>query len=212
MTSRSIEGFLHTGGNVTKIASALGLDSSLLQLTPHCGSILINLDFCMDRGLMRHASFHPYPYRLLIDDQAFYYFTLPDPLMTCVSNPTNWKYSVDGWGETIEVPSDSPMPEYTPEVEDPASEYTPGRDAPHTTVLTNNLNLQETDVQSQSVVMHTELATLLQEVANLSLQIELNDATYVSQANELAREVADLRCQLAEIQCPEHTIQPPSIR
>lgn len=60
MTAISIEGFLHAGGNVTQIVFALGLDSRLLQLTPYCGSTQIDLDFCMDRGLMKRASFLPY--------------------------------------------------------------------------------------------------------------------------------------------------------
>lgn len=59
-TARSTKGFLHAGGNVIQITSALGLDSRLFQLTPYCGSSLIDLDFCMDCVLMRHASFHPY--------------------------------------------------------------------------------------------------------------------------------------------------------
>lgn len=126
---------------MTQIASALGLDSRLLQLTPYCGSTLIDLDFFIDRGLIRRASFHPYQYRLLINEQVVYYFTLPDPQMTRVSNPTNWNYSVEGWGETVDVPSDSLVPEYTPAPEEPVPEYTSERVAPHTSIFTNNLYL-----------------------------------------------------------------------
>ena len=96
MAASSSEGYLHAGGNVTLIASALGLDSQLLRLTPYCGSTRIDIDFCLDHGLMRRASFHPYQYRLLIDDQTVYYFTLPDPQMTCVSNWENWNYTLEG--------------------------------------------------------------------------------------------------------------------
>ncbi|XP_058762818.1 uncharacterized protein LOC131636188 [Vicia villosa] len=38
-TARSTVGFIHSGGNVTQIASALGLDMMLFQLTPYCGQI-----------------------------------------------------------------------------------------------------------------------------------------------------------------------------
>lgn len=147
----------------------------------------------MDRVLIRCAQFHPYQYRLLIDDQNVCYFTLPDPLMTCVSNPTYWNYFVEGQGETVKVPSESSVPDYTPKAEDPTPEYTPGPEAPHTAVLNNNLNLQELDVRSQLTAMRTELVALHQEVADLSLQIELNDVTYVSEADELAHEVADIQ-------------------
>lgn len=74
----------------------------------------------------------------------------------------------------------------------------------HTIVLTNNLNLQEPDVQSQIEAMRTKLATLHQEVADLSLHLELNDETYTCEVDELAHEVAELHRQIAELPGPEH--------
>lgn len=57
--------------------------------------------------------------------------------------------------------------------------------------------------------MHTELAALRQEVADLSLQLELNDATYAGKVDELANEVAELRRQIAELRGPEHAAKAP---
>ncbi|XP_058723398.1 uncharacterized protein LOC131595132 [Vicia villosa] len=214
-TAQSTAGFIHSEGNVTQIASALGLDRMLFQLTPYCGYTFLDLDFCMDRGLMRRASFHPYQYRLLIDDRTVYTFTLPDPQMTCVSNPANWNYYVEGWGETSYYtpeytpgPED-PIPEYTPGPEDPVLEYTPGSEVVHTTVLTNNLNLQEHDIHTLLIAMRTEIATLRNEVVDLHLQLELNDASFAGELDDLAHEVAEIRRQLTELRGPDPPVEHP---
>ena len=218
-TARSAVGLIHSGGNVTQIASALGLDSMIAQLTPYCGYTFLDLDFCMDRGFMRRASFHPYRYRLLINDQTVYTFTMPDPQMTCVSNSANWNYSVEGWGEISEyTPEYTPAsedltPEYTPASEDPTQDYTPAPEdstpdhtsrpeVTHTTVLTNNLSLQEPDIRTLLTAMRTEITTLRNEVADLHLQLEVNDVTFAGELDELAHEVAEIRRQLTELRGP----------
>ena len=135
--ARFFEGSIHAHGNVTQIASALGLVRKLYHLTSYCGSSFMEIDFCLDHGLIRRVSFHPHQYRLLINEEIVHYFTLPDPPMTCVYNPANWAYSLEGWGETVDGP-----------IEPFVSEYTHVPEAPLTTVYSNNFSLQEPDVHS----------------------------------------------------------------
>lgn len=47
--------------------------------------------------------------------------------------------------------------------------------------------------------MRTELAALRQEVADITLQFEVSDATHAIEADVLSHEIANLRRQLAEI-------------
>lgn len=68
LTSRSPEGPIYVGGTVTRIAYALGLFSKLSHLTDHCGYTLIDLDHCLDCGLMRGVYFSHAYYKLLIDN------------------------------------------------------------------------------------------------------------------------------------------------
>ena len=138
LTASSSEGIIHVGGTVTQIASALGLDSKLLHLTSFCGYTLMDIDFCLDRGLMRRGSFNPNMFRLLIDNETIHYFTLPDPQMTCVYNHANWAYALEGQGETVDEPRPPPVPEYHPL---PPAE--------RTTMLSNDFSLQRPDVYAE---------------------------------------------------------------
>jgi hypothetical protein len=86
LNARSAASPIHVGSMVTHIASALGLDRRLFHLTSYCSYTLMDIDFCLDRGLMRRSSFHLGQYRLLIEGETIHYFTLPDPQVTCVYN------------------------------------------------------------------------------------------------------------------------------
>lgn len=57
--ARSSEGIIHVGGIVTQISTALGLSRKLLNLRTFCGYTTMDINFCLDRGLMRRAYFNP---------------------------------------------------------------------------------------------------------------------------------------------------------
>ncbi|KAI5443202.1 hypothetical protein KIW84_012023 [Lathyrus oleraceus] len=147
--SRSTEGVIHVGGIITQIAVTLGLSRKLLHLRTYCGYTTMDIDFCLTRGLMRRAFFHPCQFRLLVDNEAIHYFTLPDPMMTSVHDPANWSYALEGQGETIEEPRSPPIAEYMP---------TPP--SPRITVFSNNLSLQTPDIRTQITECRREIAEL----------------------------------------------------
>ena len=184
--SRSTEGVIHVGGIITQIAVALGLSRKLLQLLTYCGYTTMDIDFCLTRGLMRRASFHPCQFRLLVDSEAIHYFTLPDPMMTSVHDPANWSYALEGQGETVEEPRSPPIAEYTP---------TPP--SPRITVFSNNLSLQTPDIRTQIAECRREIAELRQEVADLTLQMGVSDLTHATEADCLYQEIAELKQEVA---------------
>lgn len=185
--ARSSVGIIHVGGIVTQIATALGLSRKLLHLRTFCCYTTLDIDFCLDRGLMRRASFEPNMFRLLIDGEAIHYFTLPDQLMTSVHDPENWSYALEGYGETVEEPK-SP----------PAAEYTPTPITPQITVMSNNLSLQQPDLQTQIYELRKETALLKQEVADLELQMQVSDLTHASETDSLHQAIEELRREIAE--------------
>ncbi|KAI5409659.1 hypothetical protein KIW84_055195 [Lathyrus oleraceus] len=121
----------------TPMGYFLGLSRKLLHLRTYCGYTTMDIDFCLTRGLMRKASFHPSQFQLLVDSEAIHYFTLPDPMMTSMHDPANWSYALEGQGETIEEPRSPPIAEYMP---------TPP--SPRITVFSNDLSLQTPDIRT----------------------------------------------------------------
>ncbi|KAI5441730.1 hypothetical protein KIW84_010975 [Lathyrus oleraceus] len=65
LNARSAMSPIHVGSMVTHIASSLGLDRRLFHLTSYCSYTLMDIDFCLDRGLMRRSSFQLDQYRAL---------------------------------------------------------------------------------------------------------------------------------------------------
>ena len=198
-TARSFEGIIHVGGTVTQIATALGLTSKLLHLTPYCGYTTLDIDFCLDRGLMRRAFFLDGQYKLLIDGEAIHFFTLPDPMMTSVHDKANWSYALEGFGETVDEPRTPPVPEYHP-----------APPSPRITVLSNNHSLQRPDVYTQLAELRVETARLRETVEDLTLQIQVSDLTHATEADCLYQEIADLRSELAAVRGSDHTEEPPA--
>lgn len=82
LTSKSSEGPIHVGGTMTHITYALGIIIKLSHLTAYCGYTLIDLNHCLDRGLVRVVFFSPFHYRLLKDNEIMHYFGLPHPTRT----------------------------------------------------------------------------------------------------------------------------------
>lgn len=104
LTANSSEGLIHVGGTVSHITSALGLDRKLVHPTSYCGYTLMDATFCLDHGLMRRDSFNPNQYKLLINHETIYYFTLPDPMKTNVHDKENRTHALEGQDETPDVP------------------------------------------------------------------------------------------------------------
>ena len=106
----------------------------------------MDIDFCLDRGLMRIYSFHPDQYRLLIEGETIHYFTLPDPQVTCVYNQANWAYAIEGQGETVNEQRVAPT---------------------RIKVLTNNPNLQSPSMQSELVKLRMKMPSFTRSLLTL---------------------------------------------
>jgi hypothetical protein len=178
LNARSAVSPIHVGSTVTHIASALGLDRRLFHLTSYCSYTLMDIDFCLDRGLMRRSSFQPDQYRLLIEGETIHYFTLPDPQVTCVIDQTNWAYAIEGQGETVDEQRVAPT---------------------RIKVLTNNPTLKSPSMQSELVKLHMEIAQLRQELVDVALQVEVSVASHDTKIDILNDEITDLRHQIAEL-------------
>ncbi|KAI5417479.1 hypothetical protein KIW84_042185 [Lathyrus oleraceus] len=198
--TRSSEGVIHVGGIITQIVIALGLSRKLLHLTTFCGYTILDIDFCLTRGLIRRSPFNPRQFRLLIDSEAIHYFTLPDPMMTSVHDPANWSYALEGQGETIEEPRSPPVAEYTPTLP-----------SPRITVLSNNLSLQTPDIRTQIADCRREITRLRQEVADLTLQMAVSDLTHATEADYLYQEIAELGQKIARLRGSSQADEPPII-
>lgn len=196
----SSEGIIHVGGIITQIATALGLSHKLFHLRTFYGYTTMDIDFCLDRGLMRRSSFNPRQFRLLIDSETTHYFTLPDPMMTNVHDPANWSCALEGHVETVEEPR-------SPHVAD----YTPTSLSSRITVLSNNLSLQPPGVRTQISECRRGTAKLRQEVADLTLQIGVSDLTHATEADFLYQEIVELRQEIAVLRGSSQAEEPPTI-
>ena len=70
---------------------------------------MLDIEYCLDRGLMRQVSFSSDSFRVLIKNETIHYFTLLDPMMTSVHDPANWTYILEGQGDTNDAPRSPPM-------------------------------------------------------------------------------------------------------
>lgn len=172
LTAKSSEGLIHMGGIVTHIAFSLGLDRKLVHLNYYCGYTLMDVTFCLDRGLMRINSFNPNQHKLLINHETVNYFTLPYPTKTNVHDIANWTYALEGQDETLDVPRSPPIPEYHP--------LPPSN---RTTLLSNNFDLHIHDIHIVLIKLRREVAILRQEVIDLTLQLEVSDAPHTTESD-----------------------------
>lgn len=77
LTVRSSEGPIHVGEIVTHITYTLSLISKLSHLISCSGCTLIDLNHCLDCGLVRRVFFSLVHYKLMIDNETIHYFGLP---------------------------------------------------------------------------------------------------------------------------------------
>ena len=159
---------------MTHIASTLDLDNKLSHLTSYTGYTLMDIDLCLYHGLMKRVSFDPNQYRLLIDNETNHSFTLPNPSLTNVHDKANWTFALEGQGETL----DEPRPPIVPE-------YHPLPPSTRTTILSNNFSLQRPDVYTKLAELRREMDRLHQEVADLSMQLKVSDATHAIEVDFL---------------------------
>lgn len=172
---------------MSHIVSAIGLDRKLVHLTSFCGYTLMDATFCLDRGLMRRDSLNLNQYKLLINHETIHYFTLPDPAKTNVHDKANCTYALEGQDETPDVLRSPPILEYHPL---PLSD--------RITMLSNNFDLQRRDVYTKIIELCRERTILRQEVTDLTLQLEVSDATHATEVDCLYKEIGKLRRQLEE--------------
>ena len=83
------------GGTVTHIAYALGLLKQLSHLVPYCGYTLIDINHCLDRGLVRRVYISTKQYKHLINNQTVHYFSLPHQGRTNIHKKENWTYALE---------------------------------------------------------------------------------------------------------------------
>lgn len=110
---------------------------------------------------------------------------------------TNLTYALEGQDETPDVPRSPPIPEYHPM---PLSD--------RTIVLSNNFDRQRRDVHTELIELRREVAILRQDVTDLTLQLEVFEATIATEADCLYQEIGDRRCQLAEARDSSRTKEP----
>ncbi|KAI5418018.1 hypothetical protein KIW84_042598 [Lathyrus oleraceus] len=84
---------IQIGGLIIMIANAIGLRQPMLDLNPFCGIQPMNILFLFNTMFIGNLG--PEEFELLINNQAFYLFTMPSP-MTSVHNRNNWLYNLDG--------------------------------------------------------------------------------------------------------------------
>lgn len=77
--ARSTEGPIHAGGTVTQRAYALKIQNQLSHLAPYCGFTLLDIEYCLDHGLVRRVYFRINEYKLLINNEVAHHFTFPNP-------------------------------------------------------------------------------------------------------------------------------------
>lgn len=112
--SRSTEVPIHVRGTVTQITYTLKLRNQLSHLVPYCGFTLLDIGYYLDHGLVRQVHFRINEYKLLINNEVVYHFNLPNPVRTSIYNRENWKYDLEGQGETSTRPTTPPTSEYHP--------------------------------------------------------------------------------------------------
>lgn len=89
ITAQVVEN-IHVGGMITHIAIALGLRNQVRHLEPLCGYNLINIEHCINRGLVRQEG--PNTYKILVLREPVHQFNISNPDRTNVHNRDNWRY------------------------------------------------------------------------------------------------------------------------
>lgn len=139
-------------------------------------------------------------YKLLINNKVVHHFTLPNPERTSIYNRKNWKYDLEGQGETSARPTTHPTPEYHP---------LPLLNRP--TALSSTWPTQRRDTDYELNVMRLYIASLHEEVRDLTSQIEVANVTHTEETDFLCREFHSLRCQITTAQAsrPPQILGPP---
>lgn len=111
VSNQTIEN-IYVSGIVTYITLALGLRNQVAHLTPMCRQNLLNIDQCLNRGLVRRNG--PNEFKIVIISEDVHQFTLPNTEKTSVHNRENWCYLLEDQNETPTPPETHPTPEYHP--------------------------------------------------------------------------------------------------
>ena len=80
---------IYVDGMVSHISIALGLHNRVAHLEPLCGYNLINIEHCLNRGLVRQEG--PNTYKILVLREPVHQFTIPNPESNNVHNREKWR-------------------------------------------------------------------------------------------------------------------------
>lgn len=130
---------IYVGGTVTHIVIALGLRNRVAHLEPLCGYNLIDIEHCLNRGLVKQERSDTF--KILVLYEPVHQFTIPNPERTNIHNRDNWRYLLGNKEEyhpsSTENASSSPLAE-------------PNNPDPHTAELTSI----QTDISTLSNNLH----------------------------------------------------------
>lgn len=124
---------------VTHIAIALGLRNRVTHLEPFCGYNLINIEHCLNRGLVRQEGLDTY--KILVLYELVHEFTIPNSERTNIHNRNNWWYLLGN------------QEEYRPSFTENAPS-SPLAEPNNSDRLTAELTAIQTDILTLSNVLH----------------------------------------------------------
>lgn len=139
------------------------------------------MDHCLDCDLVRRVFFSTEHYKLLINNEYVHHFALPYHKRTNIYNRENWTYALEAQGDTPTKHVIPPTPEYHP---------TPPSD--RITIFSSNVNIQRPNIDYDLNAMRQEMASLHEELTDLTLQMEVANATHAEEADYLCQEIHSL--------------------
>lgn len=165
-------GNIYVGRTVTHIALAFGLYNQVAHLTPICRYNLLDLDHCLNRGLVIREG--PNKFKILILSEFVHHFTIPNSERTSIHNSESWQYHLENQDESPSPPKTRPTPEYhlTPPSDVSSSSSSAG--TPYWRNVDYNLNTPRREVislchaiQDQTNRAVEQMDHLFQEVHSL---------------------------------------------
>lgn len=178
---RSTKGPIHVGGTVPLISYALNLKNQLSHLVPYCGFTLIDIEYCLDHGLVRRVYFRINEYKLLFNNEVVHHFTLPNQKRTSIYNNEKWKYNLEGQVETPNRPTTLPLLNTIHHL----SQIGPLRFPPQDQHRGATLTMTQCHAH--------EIVSLREEVRDLNSQMEVANATHTTKTNFLWSELHSLQ-------------------
>ena len=180
---------MHVGGKVTHIAYAICLRNKLTHLVPHIGFTLLDMDHCLEKGMVRWVYFRINEYKILINNEVIHHFHLPNPERTNVQQRENWIYALEDQDETPYRPATPSTLEYHP---------LPLPSSDRTTAIYSFGPTRKWGRDCELTILRHEIAALQEEISDLRQRTEIDNATHTEAEDYLSQEILDLRRHLSE--------------